>query len=152
MKEKWMKMAIDLAYENTRTKKGRPFGAIIVKDGKIVGKGVNEILATHDPTAHAELEAIRKASQVLGTSDLSDCELYASGKPCPMCLSAIYLANIQQVYYAYNAEEAAEAGLSTQYVYDQLSLPEKERDIQMKPMDKNTDVKNPYALWKEINE
>lgn len=117
-----------------------------------MGKGVNEILATHDPTAHAELEAIRKASQVLGTSDLSDCELYASGKPCPMCLSAIYLANIQQVYYAYNAEEAAEAGLSTQYVYDQLSLPEKERDIQMKPMDKNTDVKNPYALWKEINE
>ncbi|MFD1394960.1 nucleoside deaminase [Kroppenstedtia eburnea] len=147
----WMQTAIELAYENTRREKGRPFGAIIVKDGKIVGKGVNQILATHDPTMHAELEAIREASRTLATSDLSDCELYASGKPCPMCLAAIYWANIQRVYYAYTEEEAAEAGLSAQYVYDQLALPEEKREIQLTPMEKDTSVKNPYALWKEIN-
>ncbi|MGG0186764.1 nucleoside deaminase, partial [Bacillus rhizoplanae] len=83
--EEFMKLAIELAYDNTKNKKGKPFGAVLVKDGEIVATGVNDVLKTHDPTAHAELLAIRQACRTLGTSDLSDCKLYASGEPCPMC-------------------------------------------------------------------
>ncbi|MGK9983419.1 nucleoside deaminase, partial [Salmonella enterica subsp. enterica] len=92
-------------------KQGKPFGAVIVKDGQIVATGVNDVLATHDPTAHAEMQAIREASRLLGKTDLSDCHLYASGEPCPMCLGAIYWSQIKDVYYAYSGEEAAEVGL-----------------------------------------
>jgi guanine deaminase len=149
--EKFIKQAIELAYENTKIKKGKPFGALIVKDGKIVATGVNDVLETHDPTAHAELQAIRKACRTLNTSDLSDCELYASGEPCPMCLSAIYWAKLKDVYYAYTAEEEEEIGLGTEYVYHQIALPKEERDIKLKELDKNLEEKNPFALWKEIN-
>lgn len=150
--EKFMQMAIELAYENTKHKKGKPFGALIVKDGQIVARGVNDVLETHDPTAHAELQAIREACRTLGTSDLSDCDLYASGEPCPMCLSAIYWANFKKVYYAYTAEEEEAIGLGTTYVYEQIALPKEERDIQLIKADKDPQEKNPFALWKEMNE
>ncbi|MFJ8247177.1 nucleoside deaminase [Peribacillus asahii] len=146
----FMQQAIELAYENTKKKKGKPFGALIVKDGKIIAKGVNDVLETHDPTAHAELQAIREACRTLGTSNLSDCELYASGEPCPMCLSAIYWANLKHVYYAYTAEEEEEAELGTKYVYDQIALPKEERDIKLKNLDKDLQRKNPFALWQEL--
>ena len=146
----FMQQAIELAYENTKKKKGKPFGALIVKDGKIIAKGVNDVLETHDPTAHAELQAIREACRILGTSNLSDCELYASGEPCPMCLSAIYWASLKNVYYAYTAEEEEEAGLGTKYVYDQIALPKEERDIKLKNLDKNLHKNKPFALWKEL--
>jgi guanine deaminase len=148
--EEFIQLAIELAYDNIKNKKGKPFGAIIVKDGEIVAKGVNNVLETHDPTAHAELEAIRKACRTLGTTDLSHCELYASGEPCPMCLSAIYWANLKNVYYAYTAEEEEEAGLGTGYVYQQVALPREERDIKLKKLDKDPQRKNPFALWKEM--
>ncbi|MGE7935226.1 nucleoside deaminase [Bacillus paramycoides] len=149
--EKFMKLAIDLAYENTKNKNGKPFGAVLVKDGEIIAKGVNDVLKTHDPTAHAELLAIRQACRILGTSDLSDCILYASGEPCPMCLSAIYWANLQHVYYSYTAQEEEEIGLGTKYVYQQIALPKEQRDIKLLKLYKNHHEKNPFALWKEKN-
>jgi len=150
-REQFMKLAIELAYDNAKNKKGKPFGAVIVKDGEIVAKGVNNVLETHDPTAHAELLTIRQASLALGTSDLSDCELYASGEPCPMCLSAIYWANLKGVYYSYTAQEEEEIGLGTKYVYEQIALPKEQRDIKLIRLDKNDGEKNPFALWKEMN-
>ncbi|WP_231688096.1 nucleoside deaminase [Bacillus sp. FJAT-18017] len=147
----FMQLAINLAYDNTKNQNGKPFGAVIVKDGEVIATGVNEVLTTHDPTAHAELLAIREACTALGTTDLSGCELYASGEPCPMCLSAIYWANLQHVYYAFTAEEEEEVGLGTQYVYQQIALPLEERDIKLKRLDKNPQDNNPFALWKELN-
>lgn len=148
----FMKKAIELAYENTKNKKGKPFGAIIVKNGEIIAKGVNEVLETHNPTAHAELEAIREACRTLGTSDLSDCELYASGEPCPMCLGAIYWANFKQVYYAYTGEDAEEVGLGTSYVYQQIALPREERDVKLIKVNEDLQNNNPLALWKQMND
>jgi guanine deaminase len=148
--EEFMQLAIELAYDNIKNKKGKPFGALIVKNGKIVAKGVNDVLETHDPTAHAEMQAIRKACCTLGTADLSECELYASGEPCPMCLSAIYWANFKNVYYAYTAEEEEKIGLGTKYVYQQIALPMEERDIKLIKIDRNPQKKDPFAHWKEI--
>ncbi|KMY51187.1 nucleoside deaminase [Peribacillus loiseleuriae] len=142
---------MELAYENTKIKKGKPFGALIVKNGRIIAKGVNDVLETPDPTAHAELQSIRKACRILGTSDLSDCELYTSGEPCPMCLSAIYWAKLKEVYYAYTAEEEEEIGLGTDYIYHQITLPKDKRGIMLKKLDKNLQNKNPFTLWKEMN-
>lgn len=148
----FMQLAIKLAYDNTKNKKGKPFGAVIVKNGEIVAKGVNDVLETHDPTAHAELLAIREACRTLGTSDLSDCELYASGEPCPMCLSAIYWANLKHVYYAYTSDEEEEYGLGTKYVYKQIGLPKEQRDIPLIKLDKHPQNKDPFILWKEMKE
>ncbi|WP_260284625.1 nucleoside deaminase [Peribacillus aracenensis] len=148
--EEFMQLAIELAYDNTKNKKGKPFGALIVKNGEIVAKGVNDVLETHDPTAHAEMQAIRKACCTLGTADLSECELYASGEPCPMCLSAIYLAHFKNVYYAYTADEEEKIGLGTKYVYQQIALPMEERDIKLIKIDRNPQKNDPFALWKEI--
>lgn len=150
--KEFMQMAIELAYDNTKNKKGKPFGALIVKDGRIVAKGVNDVLETHDPTAHAELQAIREACRILTKTDLSDCELYASGEPCPMCLSAIYWANIQHVYYAFTAEDEEAAGLGTKYVYQQVSLPKEERDIKLIKLNNLLPEKDPFVLWKERND
>ncbi|MFZ7942883.1 nucleoside deaminase [Neobacillus sp. 19] len=149
--KEFMQLAIELAYDNTKNKQGKPFGAVIVKDGEIIAKGVNDVLETHDPTAHAELLAIRHACRTLGTTDLSDCELYASGEPCPMCLSAIYWANLKNVYYCYTEQEEEEVGLGTKYVYQQIALPKEQRDIQIIKLDKNHSEKNPFVLWKEMN-
>lgn len=125
LKQEFMKKAIDLANDNKLHNNGAPFGAVVVKDGKILGTGVNEVLATNDPTTHAEIQAIREACQQLNTTNLSDCEIYASTEPCPMCLSAIYYTQIKTVYFS-NASNA-----SQDYVYNQLSLPHKDRALQM---------------------
>lgn len=114
--------AIDLARENVR-KGGRPFGAVLVKDGAVIATGVNEIMATHDPTAHAELQAIRAASRKLGSARLDGCAVYASGQPCPMCLAAMHLTGISEVKYAYSNEDGEPYGLSTANVYAELAKP-----------------------------
>ncbi|MFC4410360.1 nucleoside deaminase [Chungangia koreensis] len=145
-REQFMQMAIDLAYRNVESG-GKPFGAVIVKNGEVIATGVNEVLDTYDPTRHAELAAISEACRKLQSSDLSGCELYASGEPCPMCLTASYMANLKKIYYAYNAEEEEEAGLGTKYYYEQVSLPHAERDMKMNNMEKNTAVNNPFELW-----
>ncbi|MGA9522153.1 MAG: nucleoside deaminase [Myxococcaceae bacterium] len=114
--------AIELARENVR-RGGRPFGAIVVKDGQVIARGVNEIYATNDPTAHAELLALRAAGRALGTPRLDGCAVYASGHPCPMCLAAMRMAGIAEVAYAYSQEDAEPYGLSTAAIYAELARP-----------------------------
>ena len=118
MSIKLMREAIKEAESNLLTDEGGPFGAIVVKEGKIVGKGHNKVLKNNDPTCHAEVEAIREACRNLGTYDLTVCELYASSYPCPMCLGAIIWANIKKVYYANSAEDAGAIGFRDDYIYD----------------------------------
>lgn len=120
-----MKMAIDEARITMNQNKGGPFGAAIVdKKGNVIAVASNLVLESHDPTAHAEVMAIRGASEKLGTHDLSDCILYATGYPCPMCLSAIIWANIKEVYYGTNLKEAKEIGFKDDFIYNYL----KEKD------------------------
>ena len=107
---KYMKFAKELSEDNLKTNAGGPFGACIVKDGKIIGKGSNNVLSNNDPTAHAEIMAIRDACKNINSYDLSNCELYSSCYPCPMCLSAIILSNIKKVYYGNTKEDAANIG------------------------------------------
>ena len=116
----YMKIAKELSEENLKTNVGGPFGACIVKDGKIIGRGSNHVLINNDPTAHAEIMAIREACKNINSYDLSDCELYTSCFPCPMCLSAIIWANIKKVYYGNTKEDAAEIGFRDDYIYDYI--------------------------------
>lgn len=116
-----MSLAIKLSEDNLTTKNGGPFGACIVKDGKIVGKGANQVIKSNDPTAHAEIVAIRDACTNLKTFDLSNCELYTSCYPCPMCLSAIIWANIKKVYYGNTKEDAENIGFRDKDIYDYLN-------------------------------
>ena len=115
---KYMKIAKDLANDNLKTNAGGPFGACIVKDGKIIGRGSNHVLANNDPTAHAEVMAIRDACKNINSYDLSDCELYTSCYPCPMCLSAIIWANIKKAYYGNTKEDAADIGFRDDFIYN----------------------------------
>lgn len=114
----YMKIANDLAKENLTTNNGGPFGACIVKDGKIIGKGSNQVIKSNDPTMHAEIVAIREACNTLNTYDLSGCEIYTTCFPCPMCLSAIIWANIKKIYYGNNKEDAADIGFRDDYIYE----------------------------------
>lgn len=118
MSIKLMREAIKEAETNLLTDEGGPFGAIVVKNNKVIGKGRNMVLKNNDPTCHAEIEAIREACRNLGNYDLSGCELYASSYPCPMCLGAIIWANIKKVYYANSAEDAGGIGFRDDYIYD----------------------------------
>lgn len=117
-----MKLAIEEARRTMNENKGGPFGAVITdSDGNIISVASNLVLESHDPTAHAEIMAIRKASEILGTHDLSECILYATGYPCPMCLSAIVWANIKKVYYATNLTDAEEIGFRDDFIYKYLN-------------------------------
>ena len=117
---KYMKIAKELSEENLNTNDGGPFGACVVKDGKIIGKSSNKVLSTNDPTAHAEIMAIRDACMNISSHDLSGCELYTSCYPCPMCLSAIIWSNIKKVYFGNTKEDASEIGFRDSYIYDYL--------------------------------
>jgi len=117
-----MQRAIDVALERMRANKGGPFGAVIVRNGAIVAEGWNEVTATNDPTAHAEVVAIRRACAELGTFNLSDCDIYASCEPCPMCLGAIYWARFRALYYANTREEAAAVGFDDDFIYREMPL------------------------------
>ncbi|MBO4591403.1 MAG: nucleoside deaminase [Eubacterium sp.] len=117
---KYMKEADKLARDNLKTNAGGPFGAVVVKDGEIVGRGSNHVLAYTDPTAHAEVTAIRDACKNLGTHDLSGCEIYTTCYPCPMCISAIIWANIKKVYYGNTKDDAAKIGFRDAFIYDYL--------------------------------
>lgn len=119
MKE-FMEVAIDLSDDNFDKNYGGPFGACVVKDGKIIGKGINRVIKNMDPTAHAEIVAIREACKSIKSHDLSGCELYTSCYPCPMCLSAIIWSNIKKVYYGNTKEDAADIGFRDDAIYDYL--------------------------------
>ena len=118
---KYMEIAKRLSEDNLKTKNGGPFGACVVKDGQIIGRGSNSVLKNNDPTAHAEVEAIRDACQNINSYDLSGCELYTSCYPCPMCLSAIIWANIKKVYYGNTKEDAAMIGFRDDYIYNYIN-------------------------------
>jgi len=116
----YMKVAINLSKDNLKTNEGGPFGACVVKNGKIIGKGSNQVLKNNDPTAHAEIMAIRDACRKINSYDLTDCVLYTSCYPCPMCLSAIIWANIKKVYYGNTKEDADEIGFRDDFIYDYI--------------------------------
>lgn len=116
----FMDVAIDLSDDNFEKKFGGPFGACIVKDGKIIGKGINQVIKNNDPTAHAEIMAIRDACQKIKSYDLSGCEIYTSCYPCPMCLSAIIWSNMKMVYYGNTKEDAANIGFRDDFIYDYM--------------------------------
>lgn len=116
----FMEVAIDLSDDNFDKNYGGPFGACVVKDGKIIGKGINKVIKNNDPTAHAEIVAIRDACRTLKSHDLSGCEIYTSCYPCPMCLSAIIWANIKKVYYGNTKEDAANIGFRDDYIYEYI--------------------------------
>ncbi len=124
-----MKMAIELSKNGIEQGKGGPFGCVIVKDGDVIGKGSNSVLLTNDPTAHAEMVAIRDACRHLGHFQLDGCELYTSCEPCPMCLGAIYWARPSKVFYANSKEDAAEIGFDDDFIYKELELPKENRKI-----------------------
>lgn len=125
-KSDFMQKAIELAVENVR-QGGGPFGAVITRNGELVATGVNRVTAHHDPTAHAEVTAIRAACQRLNTFDLSGCEIYTSCEPCPMCLGAIYWAHIDKIYYGCNKADASAAGFDDSFIYEELALPRDRR-------------------------
>lgn len=129
MDNKFMQRAIDIALEGMDRGKGGPFGAVIVKDGVIVGEGSNEVTSTDDPTAHAEVVAIRRACEKLGDFQLKGCELYTTCEPCPMCIGAIYWARPDKVYYGSTKEDAAVIGFDDQFIYEEIDVAMQERKI-----------------------
>jgi len=126
-----MREAIKLADEGMHGGRGGPFGCVVVRQGKIVGRGQNRVTSTNDPTAHAEVTAIRDACANLQTFQLTDCELYTSCEPCPMCLSAIYWARIPQIFFANTRQDAAEIGFDDDFIYRQIPLPLEKRAIKI---------------------
>src|SRR3954449_6449488 len=131
MKSQFMREAIRLSIDMMRSGKGGPFGAVVVKGNKIVGRGCNQVTSTNDPTAHAEIVAIRDACKRLKTFQLDDCELYTSCEPCPMCLSAMYWARLKKVYYANTRKDAADIDFDDDFIYTEVSRPISERKLAM---------------------
>lgn len=127
-KEELMRKAIELSLRNV-AEGGGPFGAVIARNGEIVATGVNRVTSNCDPTAHAEVSAIRAAAKVLGTFDLSGCEIYTSCEPCPMCLGAIYWAHLDRMYYGNNQHDAAKIGFDDAFIYRELELPIADRRL-----------------------
>jgi len=127
-----MARAIELSIHNVHSG-GGPFGAVIVRDGVLVAEGTNRVTSTNDPTAHAEIVAIRAAAQKLGAFDLKGCEIYVSCEPCPMCLGAIYWARLARVHFAALASDAADAGFDDSFIYNEIGLPHQDRKIPMIP-------------------
>jgi guanine deaminase len=125
----FLRRAIELAIQNVNTGAGGPFAAVIVRDGKIIGEGVNTVTAGNDPTAHGEVNAIRAACTALGTFTLAGCELYTSCEPCPMCLAASYWARLDAVYYGSSAADAARAGFDDAFLYGEFRKDQSERTL-----------------------
>lgn len=147
-KEWFMQEAIAMACENARGTRGGPFGAIIVKDGRIVGRGVNEVTSGKDPTAHAEVQAIRDACRNLDDFQLTDCDVYTSCEPCPMCLGALYWARVRAVYFGFDRSDAAAAGFDDSLIYDEVPKPPAERLLPMIRLEPDASAASPFELWK----
>ncbi|TGE29028.1 nucleoside deaminase [Hymenobacter metallicola] len=130
-RDEFMREAIRLSIEKMQAGHGGPFGAVVVKDGRIIAHGFNQVTSTNDPTCHAEVDAIRKACRELGTFQLDDCDLYTSCEPCPMCLGAIYWARPRRVFYGNTKQDAAAIGFDDQFIYDEIEKPLNDRQIPM---------------------
>jgi len=144
----FMLRAIELATENVTSGRGGPFGAVVVKDGKVIATGANQVTSINDPTAHAEVIAIRNACQALDTFKLDGCELYTSCEPCPMCLAAIYWAHCKAIYYGCSAADAAKAGFDDQFLYEELKKPMTERTMPMDILCEQEALKA-FTAWRE---
>jgi len=146
-----MQEAIQQAVESVRSGRGGPFGAVVVKDGRVIATGTNLVTSTNDPTAHAEVTAIREACRVLGAFQLTGCEIYTSCEPCPMCLGAIYWARPDKVYFAATAKDASEAGFDDSFIYDELKHAHLERKIPFEPMMRDEGLE-PFREWVRTND
>ncbi|MGB8495543.1 MAG: nucleoside deaminase [Candidatus Acidiferrum sp.] len=146
MSEPFLQRAIALAIENVNSGPGGPFAALIVKDGKIIAEGVNRVTSGNDPTAHAEIEAIRQACRVIGDFQLSGCDLYASCEPCPMCFGAIYWARPDRVFYAATAADAAAAGFDDAFIYEELRRPPGTRRLPVTQL-LDPEALRPFQVW-----
>lgn len=146
-REELMREAIRLSVRNV-DEGGGPFGAVIAKDGEIVATGVNRVTADHDPTSHAEVNAIRAASARLGTFDLSGCEIYTSCEPCPMCLGAIYWAHLDRMFYGNTKQDAAAVGFDDAFIYKELELRPEDRRLQTVPM-LHDEAVTAFLKWKD---
>jgi tRNA(Arg) A34 adenosine deaminase TadA len=145
---KFMAEAIRLATENVTSGRGGPFGAVIVRDGKVIATGANQVTAANDPTAHAEVTAIRNACTALGTFSLEGCDVYTSCEPCPMCLAAIYWARCRAIFYGNCAADAAKAGFDDAFLYGELCKPPAERSLPTKRM-MAEEAHESFAAWEK---
>src|SRR6202171_4062864 len=148
MSADFMRRAIALAIENIRSAQGGPFGALVVKDGRILAEGANRVTSSNDPTAHAEVVAIREACRVLGDFQLPGCDLYTTCEPCPMCLGAIYWARPARIFYAATAADAADAGFDDAFIYDELKIAPAGRRIPMAQLLRDDSLAI-FSAWKQ---
>jgi tRNA(Arg) A34 adenosine deaminase TadA len=144
----FMQLAIRLATENVLSGAGGPFGAVIAKDGKIVATGVNTVTAANDPTAHAEVNAIREACQALGSFQLPGCVLYSSCEPCPMCLGAIYWVRLDSMFFGNTCHDAAEVGFDDSFIYEELRVPTGQRKLSMVRLLPDKAIES-FRAWQE---
>ena len=151
MSNSFMQEAIRRAVDNVRSGRGGPFGSIVVKDGRVIATGTNLVTSANDPTAHAEVIAIREACRALGEFQLTGCEIYTSCEPCPMCLGAIYWARPDRVYFAATANDAAEAGFDDSFIYEELKRLHRERRIPFEPMMREAGLE-PFREWMQKND
>jgi guanine deaminase len=149
MDANFMRAAIALSMENVRSGRGGPFGAVIVKNGEIVATGANEVTSSNDPTAHAEIVAIRKACLALSTFQLNGCDLYTSCEPCPMCLGAIYWARPDRVFYANCRSDAAAIGFDDELIYAEMPLQAEQRQIPMRQLLRD-EAQSAFQAWEAL--
>ncbi len=149
--QQFMQQAIDIATHNVDSQNGGPYGAVIIKNGQLIAASGNCVTSQNDPTAHAEVMAIRLACEKLNDFQLTDCTLYTSCEPCPMCLGAIYWSRLKQVYYACNREDAAKAGFDDSFIYDEIALAADQRHIPMHYLH-IADAEKPFQHWNSLNE
>lgn len=145
---RFMRIAIRLSEQNVKKAMGGPFGAVIVKDGNIIAKSANKVTLNNDPTAHAEISAIRIACKKLTSFNLSGCVIYTSCEPCPMCLSALYWAHIDKIYYANTKKNAAGFGFDDQFIYQEISKSDSKRKLKSEQILQN-EALNAFRLWEE---
>lgn len=147
MNEHFMREAIRISVEKMREGLGGPFGAVVVKENRIIARGWNQVTSTNDPTAHAEIVALREACRLVGDFRLSGCELYSSCEPCPMCLSAIYWARLDRLFYAATRQDAAEAGFDDEWLYREIPLPVAQRRLPTRQLLREAAL-DAFAQWK----
>ena len=145
--EEYLIGSIRAAMENVRRRTNAPFGAVIARQGKVIATAVNQVDDLCDPTAHAEMQAVRAAAKVLTSTDLSGCTVYASGYPCPMCLTAMYLSGVEKVYYAYSNEDGAPYGLDAQRGYIEIARPLDQREMKLQGLRVRDDGEDLYEAW-----
>lgn len=144
----FMRIAIDEAFSGIKKNEGGPFGAILVRMGKVIAKAHNQVIASHDPTAHAEIVAIRKASRILGRFDLSDCEMYSTCQPCPMCLAAIYWARIPRLFYGCSQDDTVEIGFADKDIQDRINNPAIKNPLDLIQIERRACLEL-FRAWKE---